>query len=48
MFMVHHHIAHHLESMTNNKEQTFGREKHFHVHTTLFLNNYAKYKNLSK
>jgi hypothetical protein len=29
------YIAHHLERMTNNMGQTFGREKHFHVHTTL-------------
>jgi hypothetical protein len=29
------YIAHHLEKMTNNMGQTFGREKHFHVHTTL-------------
>jgi hypothetical protein len=27
-------IVHHLERMTNNMGQTFGREKHFHVHTT--------------
>jgi hypothetical protein len=31
------YIAHHLERMTNNVGQTFGREKHFHVHTTLEL-----------
>jgi hypothetical protein len=29
------YIAHHLEKMTNNMGQTFLREKHFHVHTTL-------------
>jgi hypothetical protein len=29
------YIAHHLEWMINNMGQTFGREKHFHVHTTL-------------
>jgi hypothetical protein len=29
------YIAHHLETMTNNMGQTFGREKHFHDHTTL-------------
>jgi hypothetical protein len=29
------YIAHHLERMTNNMGQTFGWEKHFHVHTTL-------------
>jgi len=29
------YIAHHLERMTNNMGQTFGREKHFHVQTTL-------------
>jgi hypothetical protein len=29
------YIVHHLEKMTNNMGQTFGREKHFHVHTTL-------------
>jgi hypothetical protein len=29
------YIARHLEKMTNNMEQTFGREKHFYVHTTL-------------
>jgi hypothetical protein len=29
------YIAHHLERMTNNVEQTFGKEKHFHVQTTL-------------
>jgi hypothetical protein len=28
-------IAHHLEKMTNNMGQTFGKEKHFHIHTTL-------------
>jgi hypothetical protein len=29
------YVAHHLESMTNNMGQTFGKEKHFHAHTTL-------------
>jgi len=29
------YIAHHLEGMTNNMGQTFGKEKYFHVHTTL-------------
>jgi len=29
------YIVHHLERMTNNMGQTFGKEKHFHVHTTL-------------
>jgi hypothetical protein len=29
------YIAHHLERMTNNMGQIFGRDKHFHVHTTL-------------
>jgi hypothetical protein len=29
------YITHHLERMTNNMRQTFEREKHFHVHTTL-------------
>jgi hypothetical protein len=29
------YIACHLEKMTNNMGQTFGREKHFHVQTTL-------------
>jgi hypothetical protein len=29
------YIAHHLKKMTNNVEQTFGKEKHFHVHKTL-------------
>jgi len=29
------YIAHHLGRMTNNMGQMFGREKHFHVHTTL-------------
>jgi hypothetical protein len=29
------YIAHHLKRMTNNMGQTFVREKHFHVHTTL-------------
>jgi hypothetical protein len=29
------YIAHHLEKMTNNMGQIIGREKHFHVHTTL-------------
>jgi hypothetical protein len=28
-------IARHLEMMTNNMGQTFGREKHFHAYTTL-------------
>jgi len=28
-------IAYHLQRMINNMGQTFGREKHFHVHTTL-------------
>jgi hypothetical protein len=28
------YIAHHLEKMTNYMGQSFGREKHFHVHTT--------------
>jgi len=28
-------IFHHLEMMTNNMGQTFDKEKHFHVHTTL-------------
>jgi hypothetical protein len=47
------HIVHHLEIMTNNIGQTFGREKYFHIHTTLepfsshtlFLNNYVRYIN---
>jgi hypothetical protein len=47
------YIAHHLERMTNNMGQTFEKEKHFHVHTTLepfssttlFLNNYVRYIN---
>jgi hypothetical protein len=29
------YISHHLERMTNNMEQTFVKEKHFHVNTTL-------------
>jgi hypothetical protein len=29
------YIAHHLERITNNMGQIFGRGKHFHVHTTL-------------
>jgi len=29
------YVAHHVERMTNNMGQTFGKEKHFHVHTTL-------------
>jgi hypothetical protein len=29
------YIAHHLEIITNNMGQTFGREKHFYVHITL-------------
>jgi hypothetical protein len=29
------YIVHHLERMTNNMGQIFGREKHFHVHATL-------------
>jgi hypothetical protein len=29
------YIAHHLETMTNNIKQIFGKEKHFHIHTTL-------------
>jgi hypothetical protein len=29
------YLAHHLETMTNNMGQIFGKEKHFHVHTTL-------------
>jgi hypothetical protein len=29
------YIVHHLERMKNNMGQTFGREKHFHVHITL-------------
>jgi hypothetical protein len=29
------YIVHHLERMTNNMGQTFGREKHFYVHITL-------------
>jgi hypothetical protein len=29
------YIVHHLERMTNNAGQTFGREKHFHIHTTV-------------
>jgi hypothetical protein len=29
------YIVHHLGRMTNNMGQTFGREKHFHVHITL-------------
>ncbi len=29
------YIVRHLEMMTNNMGQTFGREKHFYVHTTL-------------
>jgi hypothetical protein len=29
------YIVHHLERMTTNMGQTFGRDKHFHVHTTL-------------
>jgi hypothetical protein len=29
------YIAHHLERMTNNMGQTFGKHKHFHAHTTL-------------
>jgi hypothetical protein len=29
------YIAHHLEKLINNMGQICGREKHFHVHTTL-------------
>jgi hypothetical protein len=29
------YIAHHLERMKNNIGQTFGKEKHFHIQTTL-------------
>jgi len=29
------YIVHHLERMTNNIGQTFGREKHFYVQITL-------------
>jgi hypothetical protein len=39
------YIVHHLKKITNNMGQTFGKEKHFHFHTTLFLNNYVRYIN---
>jgi hypothetical protein len=29
------YVVHHLETMTNNMGQIFGKEKHFHAHTTL-------------
>jgi hypothetical protein len=29
------YIARHLKTMKSDMGQTFGREKHFHVHTTL-------------
>jgi hypothetical protein len=29
------YIIHHLKKTTNNMGPTFGKEKHFHVHTTL-------------
>jgi len=35
------YIVHNLERMTNNMGQTFRKEKHFHIHTTLSLSNYV-------
>jgi hypothetical protein len=29
------YIVHNLKMMTNNMGQIFGKEKHFHIHTTL-------------
>jgi hypothetical protein len=29
------YIVHHFEKKANNMGQTFEKEKHFHVHTTL-------------
>jgi len=53
MLIMHPFILLIMERMTNNMRQTFGKEKHFHVHTTLeplvhttlFLNNYVRYIN---
>jgi hypothetical protein len=44
------YVTHHLEMTTNNMGQTFGREKHFHVHTTLkpFSSNNINHKKLGK